>query len=384
MKFPAKVLIHVHALAGGGAERVCAVLANGFAGRGCEVILAVDFAASANLHLIGPGVRFVVLGRSHVVSVFRLAALLRRERPDVSFSALSVSNLKHFCAALLAGRLSRAILSYHGYAQSEPQLLSRIGYALTPLITRATAATVCVSQGLRDHVVNRWRADPRRTHVIYNPVQTQGENAQSVEALMQRGPVVLAAGRFVGYKNFPLLLRAFARVQPEDARLLILGEGPERPRIEREIARLGLGARARIVGYVAEPWRYYAQARCFALSSDSESFGLVVVEAMANGAAVVATDCEGPREILRDGAFGRLVPTGDERTLAAAITAALADPGDPRPRIARARDFSPQVGIDNYVALFARILARQPQSPAHQSSLPGNASPVNAVQKRPR
>jgi glycosyltransferase involved in cell wall biosynthesis len=286
---------------------------------------------------------------------------LRRERPDVSLSALSVSNFKHFCAALLAGRLSRAILSYHGYAQSEPQLLSRIGYSLTPLMTRLTAATVCVSKGLRNYVVEKWRADPKRTQVIYNPVQTQGATAETIEDLMRRGPVVLSAGRLVDYKNFTLLVRAFARVQPDEAQLIILGQGPEKERIERQIKSLGLGDRVRLVGYVSQPWPFYAQARCFALSSDSESFGLVVVEAMANGAAIVSTDCDGPREILADGRFGRIVPTGDERTLAAAITAALADPGDPKPRIARARDFTLDTGLDNYAALFANVIARQPK-----------------------
>jgi glycosyltransferase involved in cell wall biosynthesis len=228
-------------------------------------------------------------------------------------------------------------------------------------MTRLTAATVCVSKGLRNYVVEKWRADPKRTQVIYNPVQTQGATAETIEDLMRRGPVVLSAGRLVDYKNFTLLVRAFARVQPDEAQLIILGQGPEKERIERQIKSLGLGDRVRLVGYVSQPWPFYAQARCFALSSDSESFGLVVVEAMANGAAIVSTDCDGPREILADGRFGRIVPTGDERTLAAAITAALADPGDPKPRIARARDFTLDTGLDNYAALFANVMARQPK-----------------------
>ena len=337
-----------------------ALLASGFARRGDDVIFAVDSEALENRPFLDNSVRLVVLGGNHLTSTWRLARLIARERPDVSLSALSVSNLKHFFAALMAGRLARAVLSYHGYWSSEPQLLSRVGYLATPLTTRLAAATVCVSDGLQRHIIEHWKASRARSVRIYNPVVAEASARAETEVdLLDRGPVVLACGRLVGYKNFLGLARAFATVEPSDAQLLILGQGEEQQAIEAEIDRLKLGHRVRLLGYVAEPWAFYAQARCFVLCSDSESFGLVIVEALAGGIAVVSTDCDGPREILQDGRLGALVPRRDEAALAEKITAALAHPGAPDARIARARDFSLDTGLDAYESLFAHIITRR-------------------------
>src|SRR4051794_8378555 len=131
-----KIVIYVHALTGGGAERACALLASGLARRGHDVTLVTDFAASQNLSYVDASVRPFALGNNHLPATLRLAAFLRREKPDVSLSAMRVSNLKHTIAAAIAGRLSRAILSSHGYFESEPQLLSRIGFFAVPILTR--------------------------------------------------------------------------------------------------------------------------------------------------------------------------------------------------------------------------------------------------------
>lgn len=360
-----KILVYTHAMTGGGAERVCAVLASGFARRGHEVILAVDFAATENLHLIDPAVRIAVLSASHSVAVIKLAILLFREKPDVAMSGLCISNLKLFIASLLSGRLPRMMPSYHGYSHSEPQLLSRISYALTPLMTRLTGATVAVSEGLRRSIISRWGASRAKTLTIYNPVDTGRLRGAASEAeLLNRAPVVLAAGRLVSYKNFPLLVRAFGRLDHPDARLVIIGQGPERAAIQAEIDRLHLGARVTLAGYAEEPWRYYEQARCFALSSDSESFGLVVVEALAAGLPVVSTNCHGPSEIINDDTYGRLTPVGDEAALAEALEQALSHPGEPAPRLKRAVEFSLDRGLDAYLALFERIISHNDRTSA--------------------
>ncbi len=354
-----KLLFYTPALRGGGAERVFAALASGMAARGHEVLFAVDYEAEENKGYLSPDVRFFVLGRNHAQATIGLAKLLAREKPDVSLSALSIANLKHVLAALAAGRLKRAILSYHGYWVSEPQFLSRVSYALTPLLTRLAARTVCVSNGLKAYLKFNFSAAPGRTVLIYNPVLTGPlAPAASARALLARPPILLASGRMVSYKNLPLLVRAFARMNRRDAELLILGEGPERPAIETEISRQQVGDRVKLLGYVREPWAIYAQARCFVLSSDSEAFGLVVVEALANGLNVVSTNCDGPREILDRGRYGWLVPPRDEKALAAALDAALDDPGEPGPRIARARSFSLEVAVAAYEDLIEEVLAR--------------------------
>ncbi len=352
MTRPLRLLFYTHATTGGGAERVWASLAAKLAARGHAVTFAYDH--EENPAPI-PGVALLHLGRGHARAVLGLRRHLAAEQPDISISALGVSNLKHVLAAIGAGRHRHALISFHGHPQSEPERLSRLGNRATPLLSRLTARSVFVSEGLRDHYVRESGA--ARTHCIHNPVEiTAAVPARDVGELAARGPAVLAVGRLVPAKDFPTLVRAFARLRA-DARLVIVGEGPERGAIEAEIARLGLGDRARLAGHVEQPWRFYREAACYVSSSRAEAFGNVVVEALAHGLPVVATACDGPAEILADGAHGCLVPVGDEAAMAEAIAAALTDPGPPGPRTERARAFAAEVAVDRYEALFREVAA---------------------------
>ena len=354
-----KLLFYIHSMSGGGAERVFALLASGFVQRGDDVILAVDFESSDNAGHVDAAVRRVTLGGNHFAAVWRLSRLIARERPDISMSALSASNHKHLLAAMLTGRLSRAIQTYHGYAHSEPQPLSRLAYVLTFMSSRLFARTVAVSDGLLASIRRHWQASAERSLRIYNPVAIDtGEEHGHGPPLAERAPIVLSAGRFVAYKNFPALVRAFAQVEPAEARLVILGEGPDKPAIEAEIVRLGLQMRVSLPGYIAAPAPTFRQARCFALASDSESFGMVVVEALAHGLPVVATNSDGPREILAAADLGTLVAQEDPGVLARAITHYLAEPGDAAPRMARAREFSTEQAVAAYSSLFDAISSR--------------------------
>ena len=371
MAAPLKLVFYIHALAGGGAERVWSVMASRYAALGHEVILAVDYDAAENQGFVGPGVRLVVLGGGHAMTIARLARLLRREKPDVVISALAAANLKLTIAAALAGCLRRTVLSYHGYAETEPQRLSQWGYRSARLLTRVTARSVAVSDGLADYMRQDWNACARRLVRIYNPVEVKPGGATTAAELEGRPPVVLAAGRFVSYKNFMGLLQAFAALGRPEARLVILGDGDERPALEAEAKRLGLGDRVAMPGYVPDPWRHFDQARCFVLPSTSEPFGLVLVEAMARGLDVVATDCHGPREILDGGRYGRLVPCGDAAALRDAMASALDAPADPAPRIERARDFDVTTAVEHYESLFRTVVAEN-RRPRGQREAPAS------------
>ena len=344
-----KILFYTHSMAGGGAERVWALLASGFARRGHETMLVVDYEASQNIPYIDPSVKLITLGRGHLASTRALAKLLKSTKPDISLSALGVSNLKHLAAAIMAGRRDRAVLSYHGFFESEPQRLSRLAYLSTPLTTRLAARTICVSDELKTYLFDVWGADRRKTLRIHNPVFNGRTGPPPTrDDLAGRSPLVLASGRFIAEKNFSGLLRAFAMLSRKDARLIILGDGDGRASLIAQVKALGLEARVDLPGYVDEPWTLYDQAACFVVSSRRESFSLVVVEALAHGLPVIATDSGGPTEILEKGSFGSIVPYDDDRAMAVAIEAALADPGDPASRVRRAQIFSLDRGLDHY------------------------------------
>jgi glycosyltransferase involved in cell wall biosynthesis len=361
---PRALLFYVHALVGGGAERVWARLASGFAARGDRVTFVVDFEASESLPFLSREVALEVLPRGHASATLALARLIRVRRPDASLSALAATNLKHGLAAMLAGRGDRAILSYHGFFASEPERLSRIGYRLTPLLARRSAATIAVSNVLRDDLIANFAVPAARAHAIANPAAPEPFPPPLTAAdLAARPPTIVALGRLVPDKDFVTLLRAFAKLNDKNARLVILGEGPERARLEAEARTLGVTARVDMPGFTADVAARLGGARCLALSSRREAFGLVCVEALAHGLPVVATDCGGPGEILAESGLGTLVPVGEIAALADALARALADPGDPAPRQARARQFSLDVALDRYDALIGEVVSHA-RSPA--------------------
>jgi len=360
---PRSLLFYVPALLDGGAERVWARLASAFAERGDAVTFAVDFVATQSAAFLSRDVALEVLPRGHFQSTRALARLIEARRPDATLSALAVTNLKHAIAVTLAGRRDRAILAYHGFSESEPQLLSHIGYRLTPLLTRLCAATVAVSAALRHDLIARYVVPEQRVRTIYNPATPAPfPERLASDALAGRPKTIVALGRLVPDKDFLTLLRAFKRLEDHDARLVILGEGPERARLEAEAWSLGVASRVEMPGFETEVAARLDAARVFALSSRREAFGLACVEALAHGLPVVATDCGGPAEILAAPAHGALVPVGDVEALARALAAALADPGDPAPRQARASEFSLDAARDRYDALIGEVIthARSP------------------------
>lgn len=352
-----KYLFYMPALLGGGAERVFALLASETVRRGHHVVFAVDYVASENMGYLDPGIQQVVLPTGHGPAVLGLAALLRKEKPDVTFSGLGVANLKHMIAALMTGRHRRAVISFHGFFESENRLLSRLGNHGAPVFTRLCGRAIAVSDGLRDALVNRYFASPTRTVRVYNPVYSpRGWPSVNGADLAIREPRILFVGRMHPDKDLPTLLRAFARVTTPDARLELVGDGPVRGQVEQLATELGLRDRVTFTGYLPNPAEAYRRARVLALTSRRESFGNVVAEALAHGLPVVSTDAAGPREILADGQFGAVVPIGDDGAVAAALDAALANPGDPGPRQARATLFSIENAADAYLGIAEQLI----------------------------
>lgn len=141
-------------------------------------------------------------------------------------------------------------------------------------------------------------------------------------------PVLVSAGRLEPHKGFVTLLRAFARMRERvEARLLILGDGSQRAELLAESNRLGLGDYVQLIGFKRNPFRFMKQADLFVLASEYEGLPNVLVQALALGARIVSTDCKtGPSEILCNGKFGKLVPVGDEESLARAMEESLEQP----------------------------------------------------------
>ena len=169
-----------------------------------------------------------------------------------------------------------------------------------------------------------------RVSIIEDPALSDDDRdrlatARAGACRARTGRHFLAVGRLVPQKNFGLLLDAFAKIVRPGDTLTILGEGGERAALEAQAARLGIGHAVAIPGHVDPLDQWLATADALVLSSDYEGVPAVIIEALAAGLPIVATDCcVSMRDLLGDGRLGRIVPVGD----AAALGLAMADAAD--------------------------------------------------------
>lgn len=347
------VALFLPSLSGGGAERALLNLAQYLRRQGLLVDLVAANAVGPFLSAVPEGVRVIDLRSPRVLgSLPALARYLARSRPQAMLSALDHANLVAIWATMLSRGETRLVVSVHNVQGPAPRpawaardrwvrRLARVFYPWADWI-------VAVSKGVAKDVLRAVGLPAGKIRVIYNPVVVP-ELAEAAardpgHPWLTEGapPVVLGAGRLTAQKDFATLIAAFGEVRrARPSRLLILGEGEERAKLQALIQSLSLGNDACLGGFTFNPYAYMSRAAVFALSSAWEGFGIVLVEAMACGTPVVSTDCvAGPAEILVDGKYGRLVPVGNPAALAEAILATLDDPLPPEVLRERAGDFS--------------------------------------------
>ena len=357
-----RVALFLPSLEGGGAERVMLTLARGFARRGLSVDVVVVQATGAYLDQVPGTVRLVDLGASRAArSLLALIRYLIRERPQALLSSSAHANV----VALLAKRI--AMVSTRAVVRQAEQVTlngsSRTVSFLKRHLYRRADAVIASSQRMAHDLVRVTGVPPERIRVVPSPIVTAELFTLAHEPLSDpwflRGaaPVVLSVGRLHQDKDFATLIRAFAAVRRHTpARLLILGEGPARPALEALVRELGLDGDVALPGFVRNPFAYMRRAELYVLSSRTEGLPGALIQALACGAPVIATDCRcGPREVLHDGRFGRLVPVGDVAGLAQAIRLALSRPRQAAPPEAW-QPFCEQAAVDAHL----RILAAGP------------------------
>jgi glycosyltransferase involved in cell wall biosynthesis len=235
-------------------------------------------------------------------------------------------------------------------------------------------AIVAVSEGVAEDVTRVTGISRDRITTIYNPVVTpELENLRHAPLdhpwfAPSSPPLILGVGKFKIQKDFPTLLRAFARVRAvRPARLLILGEGRKRAELENLARELGVANDVALPGFVPNPFPYMTRASLFVLSSAWEGLPGALVEALACGCPVVSTDCpSGPAEILAGGLYGPLVPVGNDTALAEAILSALDVPPDRDRLRARAALFSVDRATDRYL----EVLLGGGITPSYTSRVP--------------
>ena len=288
-----------------------------------------------------------------------LVRYLKTRQPAVLMSTLTYVNVVAVIAHWLSAHRGRVILREAVNLVQLSALRKNYRDTLLPLLAARTYRhadrIIAVSESVAQDLVRDCRLPPSRITVIYNPVATQRIRALSRAPVPENdhrteGPRLVTIGRLSREKDHATLLQAFAMVRDRlPVTLDIVGEGEERGALERQRQTLGLEADVRLLGHQDNPYPWLAAADLFVLSSRVEGLPNVLLEAMACGLPIVATDCpSGPREILADGKWGRLVPPQAPRQLADAILAALQDPARPEYGEALAR-YDPDRVVAQYL-----------------------------------
>ena len=347
----------------GGVQRVRLILAKGFLERGFFVDIVVVNSRGALRKQVPVGANIIDLGaRSALASLPALTRYLRRKKPDAILSAQTHHNITAIWARRLSGVSARLIVGEHNNLQ-EVVKYSTFRNQLRPLAARliypGADAILAVSKGVADALSVTSGIKRADIHVIYNPVMLS-----DIQKRIQEGPehpwqkqkhipVIIAVGSLREQKDYPTLIKAFAKARANRSmRLIILGEGRCREQLQTLINKLNLAEDVHLKGNVANPYIYMQHADLYVLSSRWEGFPNALLEALACGAPIVATDCpSGPAEMLENGRYGHLVPVGDEDALAEAIQKTLDFPPSSILLKKRASEFSLEVICEQYLRL---------------------------------
>ncbi|MEQ3659334.1 MAG: glycosyltransferase [Glaciecola sp.] len=365
------VLIVMHNLAGGGAEKMMVRLANHLVQQGELVSVLLIGSGGANTRALSTDIELFELHCSRTLTSFvPLRRAISEISPDAILSVLTHVNVitSIVCLSLGLGRIlhcsERNTFSFDRLVNNA--LLMRFIYRIAPIVYRLQPnPVIAVSEGVRQDLIATTILRPCDVVVAPNPVITNDlmamarQKPKHVWLSHKSLPVIVSVGRLAEQKGFDILLKAFKEVVASvDCRLIIFGEGTLRKPLEDLTHELGLSKYVSFPGYADNPIAEMNAADLFVLSSRFEGSPNVLVEAMSVGTKVVAFDCpSGPKEILNNGRIGSLVEYGNSSALTAAIVEQLEKNGrgkdDEVQKSAHAR-YSSENSAKNYVALLFR------------------------------
>jgi glycosyltransferase involved in cell wall biosynthesis len=301
------------------------------------------------------------------------AALLQAVRPDVALGMMHYPSALAVLGRRLGGGRMKVIASFRGpffeyMRHHESGVRRRLFLRAAVAGTALLADRVIVpSHGTADELRRRFLTPSRRIAVIPNGIDLAAAAGAAQVGIPEladldqdESPVLCAIARLAPEKNLGLLLEAFRQVRAaRPATLVILGDGPERPVLEAQIAAWGLAGAVRWLGHRDNVYPCLRRADVFIHTCQFEGFGYTMLEALACGTAVVATDCPyGPREVLGGGKYGMLTPPADSAALATAVLRLLADPAGRRALAARGLERARELSVQHMARAYETELLR--------------------------
>lgn len=363
-----KITLIINSLTYGGAERIMSIMANYWSAKGWKITLLTfdeneipDFPLDSDINYIPLGIAEKSLNTiigiwNNLKRIRILRHAIINSNPDVVISFMSRINITTLLAMrwlnipVIVSERSNPEKSYLGWNW---QQLRKFTYLFADKIVFQT-------QRARDYFPEKLQ---NKSCVIPNMVVLPAIKKQSLDKFsIERS--LIAMGRFVPEKGFDLLLQAFAKLKDNYPQwtLTILGDGKLRPELESLRKELGLSDRVYFPGMVNDTYTFLQQADIFIMSSRFEGFPNAICEAMACGLPVISTDCpSGPREIIRDGIDGILVPNEDVSALAAAIERLISNEQERNSLAVRAIEITERFSVKKIMEMWEDVLVKVTQ-----------------------
>ena len=334
-----QLIFLIPSLAGGGAERVASTLLP-YLARHFDLTLAL--LEDRRSYPVPTDIRVLAFSRSlgsqaaHVIRIpyhiLALARLIRKHKARVVLSFIEQANIINIMASYITGH--QAVISQRTNPRQQYDGKGLLGKVISQTSARVYPKAdriIAVSNGIKEIIVSDYKLDVRRIKVIPNPVDmvSVAKKSKKEPSIALPGDYLLHVGRLnVKTKAHDILLNAFKKLHSfhPDLKLILVGDGPDKEQIEAMINNLDLAESVIPAGWQENIFAFMARAKALVLCSRYEGWPNVLVEAMACGCPVIATDCQtGPREILGDNKYGLLVPVDDPEALAHSVEKLLTD-----------------------------------------------------------
>lgn len=366
------IAVFFHRFDDGGAEKMTLFLARALKEAGHSVTILIRHDCGPLKNQVPEGVMvtdFALPEKRKLIKNIRNIVLLRRAMMPGGYDVLLAVTAEMSQVAALAAVTRRKriplVSVVHSTLSMEVHSFQRMRELLFPVLNRKYDRVIAVSEAVRRDYIEVCRARKEQVVTIYNPVvnqeifRLQEETASHPWLSKDRGFVTLVlAGRLSPVKNHRLMFQTLKQLNERgDYRLILLGEGELQTELEELACFMGIRRKVDFTGYVENPYVFFKMADAVVLTSIYEGLPSVLIEALACGARIVSVDCpSGPREILADGVYGRLVRPQDETALAEGILESLRKRPDKALLKSRAMEFSAEKAAERYADVLMQLV----------------------------
>ena len=356
-----EVFFIMYKFAGGGAEKATIILANELVKKGYKVTFLVKENDGELVYLVDKKIKNIIVPANPIRMIQRFAQIFKQNKSVCVFSISLGLTTYAVLGNVIAKNCIKLIPVVHYTINKDPAKFDNIKILIHKLFYKYIYTTIGVSEGCIKEYAKTMGISLKDCKVIYNPVVSESlfalANSDNEHKWFKdkKAKVVVAAGRLCKIKNYKLLIDAIkiAVDNGNNIKLIILGQGELELSLKEYVKTLNLEDSIDFYGFSNNPYSFFSKADCYVLSSDSEALPTVLIEALACGCPVVSTDCvSGPREILSDGEYGKLVPCNNPQMMAEAIVKTINVTANNKEKlINRSKVFGVEQSVDQYLKL---------------------------------